>query len=51
MIRYLIANARFKIQSWWLHITGHDHDEAPGSLLRAYDKQAEAWNRRQDRRT
>jgi hypothetical protein len=49
MIRYLLAVTRFRIQAWWLILTGRGHDDAPESLFQAYDRQVSARNRRDTR--
>jgi hypothetical protein len=50
MIRYLIANIRYQVQSWWLILTSRGDDNAPDSLLGAYNRRTYAWNRLHNRR-
>lgn len=47
MIGYILAVTRFRIQVWWLILTGRGNDDAPESLLDAYNRQAYLYNRRQ----
>jgi hypothetical protein len=47
MIRWWLLWVRFKAQLWWLILTGRGKDDAPVSLLHAYNRQADAWNHHQ----
>ena len=46
---YLAALARYHAAYWWLVLTRRKHEPAPQYLLDAYNAQARAWNKRQNK--